>query len=338
MSDKAIEIQLMKQINNEYEERFIKLKNRIQRLKSEEEDYRKKIIYLKRREEQDKQIKDEKEKFKKELKKNKYEQDKALKNKKNNIKLKRENDIKIRNYKKNVNLSQKKKDYKNILTDKYLMKVIKEQLNTQQKNKNAYSHAKIKQEYNEYETNRMKRIIERENFQKKQHEKNIKELKDLEKEMRNTCNKLEIIEKEYLDKLNKTKMTTLKIMESNSSFNLRNKIDRNRSRLHINKSMEDLNLKGVVNDEDRGGINNRNNSLIINRKKQLNLTSKSQSNHIISNKQKTKKKGLYININYYPQTNREMKMQKNILNKYSFVNNKVKENLQVNKKMSNSKK
>ena len=184
----------------------------------------------------------------------------------------------------------------------------------------------------------MKRIIERENFQKKQHEKNIKELKDLEKEMRNTCNKLEIIEKEYLDKLNKTKMTTLKIMESNSSFNLRNKIDRNRSRLHINKSMEDLNLKGVVNDEDRGGINNRNNSLIINRKKQLNLTSKSQSNHIISNKQKTKKKGLYININYYPQTNREMKMQKNILNKYSFVNNKVKENLQVNKKMSNSKK
>ena len=69
MSDKAIEIQLMKQINNEYEERFIKLKNRIQRLKSEEEDYRKKIIYLKRREEQDKQIKDEKEKFKKELKK-----------------------------------------------------------------------------------------------------------------------------------------------------------------------------------------------------------------------------------------------------------------------------
>ena len=85
-------------------------------------------------------------------------------------------------------------------------------------------------------------------------------------------------------------MTTLKIMESNSSFNLRNKIDRNRSRLHINKSMEDLNLKGVVNDEDRGGINNRNNSLIINRKKQLNLTSKSQSNHIISNKQKTKKK------------------------------------------------
>lgn len=218
------------------------------------------------------------------------------------------------------------------------MKVIKEQLNTQQKNKNAYSHAKIKQEYNEYETNRMKRIIERENFQKKQHEKNIKELKDLEKEMRNTCNKLEIIEKEYLDKLNKTKMTTLKIMESNSSFNLRNKIDRNRSRLHINKSMEDLNLKGVVNDEDRGGINNRNNSLIINRKKQLNLTSKSQSNHIISNKQKTKKKGLYININYYPQTNREMKMQKNILNKYSFVNNKVKENLQVNKKMSNSKK
>ena len=80
-------------------------------------------------------------------------------------------------------------------------------------------------------------------------------------------------------------------MESNSSFNLRNKIDRNRSRLHINKSMEDLNLKGVVNDEDRGGINNSNNSLIINRKKQLNLTSKSQSNHIISNKQKTKKKG-----------------------------------------------
>ena len=53
------------------------------------------------------------------------------------------------------------------------MKVIKEQLNTQQKNKNTYSHAKIKQEYNEYEANRMKKKKDLENSKKMEHELNI---------------------------------------------------------------------------------------------------------------------------------------------------------------------
>ena len=41
-ASKTTEIQLMKKINKEFEEKCIKLKNRIQRLKTEEEDYKKK--------------------------------------------------------------------------------------------------------------------------------------------------------------------------------------------------------------------------------------------------------------------------------------------------------
>lgn len=41
------------------------------------------------------------------------------------------------------------------------MKIVKEQLNSQQLNKNSSSHAKIKQELNEYEANKMKRNLEK---------------------------------------------------------------------------------------------------------------------------------------------------------------------------------
>ena len=55
-------------------------------------------------------------------------------------------------------------NYQSSLNEKYLMKIIREQLNTLQLNKNTYSHAKIKQELNEYETNKMKRNLEKENL------------------------------------------------------------------------------------------------------------------------------------------------------------------------------
>ena len=44
----------MKKINREFEERCLKLKNRIQKLKTEEEDYRKRMRNHIKREEQDK--------------------------------------------------------------------------------------------------------------------------------------------------------------------------------------------------------------------------------------------------------------------------------------------
>ena len=297
----------MKKINKEFEERCIKLKNRIQRLKTEEEGYRNKLRNYRRKEEQDKLIKSEKERLKIELKNNKDEQNRELINKKSNIRLKKENDIKIRQDKRNENFSQKNKNYKNFLTDKYLMKMIKEQLITQQRNKNAYSHAKIKQEYNEYETNKMKKNKEREDLLKIEHEINIKELKDLQKEMQKTCNRLEVIEKEYIEKLNKTKYATMKIMRDNKSFNYSNNINliKNGKKLKINKSMEDMNINGIVNHKkENDNYKYRNKSLIVNKNKNLSLSSRSQKNLINGQKQKPKRKYGNISINYYPKTNR----------------------------------
>ena len=217
------------------------------------------------------------------------------------------------------------------------MKEIKETLNRQQKNKNAYSHAKIKQEYNEYETNKAKKNIEKENLLKLQHENNIKQLKDLEKEMRKTCNKLEKIEKQYIDKLNKTKYMSLKIMGDTKSFNYSNRIKNNRNKLFINKSMEDMNINGIINDnnenEDEGDYKNRNRSVIVNKNRYLSPSSKSQRNMIKFIKPKAKTKhGNYISINYYPKTNRS-KIQNKILYNNSSINNKDKENKQLKKNL-----
>ena len=91
------------------------------------------------------------------------------------------------------------------MNDKYLMKIIREQLNTQQLNMNTYSHAKIKQQLNEFETNKMKRNLEKETQIQQLHENNIIQLKRLEKKMKNTCIQLEELEKEAIESLNKTK-------------------------------------------------------------------------------------------------------------------------------------
>lgn len=330
----------MKKINKEFEERCIKLKNRIQKLKTEEEDYKKKIKYYKKREEQDQQIKNEKERLKLELQKNKEEQDKALNNKRNNIRFKKENDNQKRIDKKNSNFSQKKINYNNLLSEKQFMKVIREQLKTQQKHKNLYSHAKIKQEYNEYEANKMKKNIERDNLLRLQHEQNIKELKDLEKEMRKTCNKLEIIEKEYIDKLNKTKNMGMKIMGNNKSFNYNAKINKNRKKIFFNKSMQDININGIENNNDYaefGDYKNRNRSVLTNKNRYLSPSSKSQKNMIKNmNNSKTprnkKKFESYVSLNYYPKTNRAKNSNKIVLNNNkSIASNKEKENKQLKK-------
>ena len=117
--------------------------------------------------------------------------------------------------KKNTNLSQKKINYQTSLNDKYLMKIIREQLNTQQLNMNTYSHAKIKQQLNEFETNKMKRNLEKETQIQQLHENNIIQLKRLEKKMKNTCIQLEELEKEAIESLNKTKYMNLKIVGEN---------------------------------------------------------------------------------------------------------------------------
>ena len=86
-----------------------------------------------------------------------------------------------------------------------MMKEIREQLKNLQLNKNTCSHAKIKQEINEYETNKMKRNMIKEKLNKKMHENNIRQLKQLEEEMKNTCDQLEELERQAMERLKRTK-------------------------------------------------------------------------------------------------------------------------------------
>lgn len=235
----------MKKINKKFDEKCIKIRNRIQRLKNEEEECLKKRLNFIKKQKQGKLIREEKRKIKNEVKKYQEERIKALNSKKEIIQNQRIKDNLYRENKKNESLSQKKMNYQSSLNEKYVMKIIKEQLNTLEMNKNAYSHAKIKQEYNEYETSKVKKNLDKENQNQKMHEHHIKELRRFEDKIENTYNQLEKLEKEAIDRLKKTKYMNLRLFSedkyrSNYSEIKRNKIIHNKN---LNRSMENIKLK-----------------------------------------------------------------------------------------------
>ena len=72
------EMKLMRKINKEFDEKCIKIRNRIQRLKNEEEECIKQRINFKKKEKHDKLIREDKKKFKKEIIKIKEERNKEI--------------------------------------------------------------------------------------------------------------------------------------------------------------------------------------------------------------------------------------------------------------------
>ena len=72
----------MKKINKKFDEKCIKIRNRIQRLKNEEEECLKKRLNFNKKQKQGKLIRKEKRKIKNEVKKNQEERIKALNSKK----------------------------------------------------------------------------------------------------------------------------------------------------------------------------------------------------------------------------------------------------------------
>ena len=125
----------------------------------------------------------------------------------------------------------------------------------------------------------------------------------------------------------------MKMLENNKSFNYSSRIYKNKNKLFINKSMENIDKNNVKNNdnEDNGDYKNRNRSVIVNKNKLLSPTSKSQKNLNIFHKPKTKNK--FISINYYPKTNRAKNSNKIILasNTPSNINNKEKGNKKLKK-------
>ena len=306
-------MQLMKKINKEFDERCLKIRNRIQRIKNEEKIYEKQMINFRKKEIQDKLIKEDKKKLKIEIEKNKEERNKALNSKKKLIQSQREKDSIYRQNKKNENLSQKKLNYQTSLNDKYLMKIIKEQLNNQQMNKNTCNHAKIKQELNEFETNKMKRNLEKENQIQQMHENNIMQLKILEKEMKSTCNQLEELEREAIESLNKTKHMKLKIIGENPQMYYNGgsmKKKKSKNNKQINKSMENIKIKSMdektINKED----NNPNRSVYIKKNRNRYMSPKSKIEKENTKIKSKTKYGNSISINSFPKTNKSKSTEK----------------------------
>jgi hypothetical protein len=334
-------MKLMRKINKEFDEKCIKIRNRIQRLKNEEEECIKQRINFKKKEKHDKLIREDKKKFKKEIIKIKEERNKEIDSRKTLIKNRRIKDNINRETKKHENLSQKKLNYQSSLNEKYLMKVIREQLNTLQLNKNTYSHAKIKQELNEYETNKMKKNLEKENMNKKMHEHNIKQLKLLEEEMKITCDQLEELEKQAVDRLRRTKYMNLRLFSgdktrSNFSAKKRNKMKHNKN---INRSMENIQINGFNYDENKSLEKDEDN---YNNKSMVVSKNVSMSPHFIKKNIKIKNinkmhKGLSISA--FPKTNKESNSQKiNLkLKNSSFEKRNVKENKNKNSNLNSVK-
>ena len=203
------------------------------------------------------------------------------------------------------------------------MKIIREQLKTQELNKNTYSHAKVRQELNEYETNKMKRNLEKENQIKQFHQDNLMQLKKLEKEMKNTCNQLEELEKEAIESLNKTKhMNLRKYGESSYNYNKGGNKERKLYKKTANKSMENFNMNGIIENycEDSEEEDSKPNvSVYVKKRRCMSPTHQKKSNNLnINNKLKTQNS---VSINSFPK-----KIKAHNSQKLSTVdkNNKVK--------------
>ena len=226
--------------NKDINRKCYALRNRIEILKKEEEIYKKQLKNIKKKEQQDRIIQNDKTKIKMQLEKLRNEQNKELKEKKERIQRFK---VRIRNRleeKKNENLSKKKRKYQSAMNDKYLMKSIIEEINTQQNNRNCYQHAKVKQQFNEFETNRMKRNMIKENKETIEQENNLKVLKFLERKMMNAYNELEAIEKKYLEKIKDTKNYNLRYIENSSDFKSKYIFSKSRllSKRNLNASMD----------------------------------------------------------------------------------------------------
>ena len=208
---------------------------------------------MKKKEKLGKKVQNDKKQIKLELERTKKEiNEELLKKHENTKKLKIEVEKKLKE-KKIEYYSAKKKNYQSALSDKQIMKCIKEQIDTQENNKNLYKIAKVKQQFNEYETNKIKNNILKENQELLEHESNLRCLKLIEKKMIKTFKELEMKEKECLESLNKTKYMNIKYM-GNLKLNDNNKTII-KPHLRRNKTMNCFKKNNTINNS----INKKNN-------------------------------------------------------------------------------
>lgn len=325
---------MVRKKNKDIDDKCKALVNRIHILKKEEEIYKKQLKNIKKREKQDKIIQVQKNKMKLELEKIKNEKDKELEEKRERIQRYKMKEKTRLEEKKNENLSQKKRKYQSAMNDKYLMKCIIEQLNTQQNNKNSYKHAKIKQEINEFETNKIRQNMMKENQLQIDQDNNLRVLKLLEKRMLNTCSELETIERQCFESLNKTKKFNIRYIEKTCDskskyFYKKNRIGPIR---HLNRSMDmDFDEKKFNNSILSPSIRSQKHHDSI--KDRFNSTAFTQSSSV-SNFRTNRTKKLITNESV--KKNNKSMNEKKKQNK-SYMNIKEKDKEKENKKKLNDK-
>lgn len=228
---------------------------------------------MKKKEKQERMIQNDKVKIKIELEKIKNEQDKELLEKRERIQRYKERIKNRMEEKKNKNLTLKKRKYQSALNDKYLMKCIIKQINTQQINRNYNNHAKVKKEYNEFESHKIKRNMIKENKQKLENQNNLKLLKVIEKKMITECNELEYMEKKCLASLNKRKNYNMKYLEKSNDLQPKYYYGQNRlgNIRPLNGSMD--------NEIPNGGLKNNNSIISPSRKSQKQINIRERYNH-----------------------------------------------------------
>lgn len=352
-------------MNKEFDDRYTTLKNRIEILKREEKIYKNQLKIIKMKEQKEQRIQIDKIKLRLELNKVKEEQDKELLKRKERAYRIKERTKNNMEQKKKESLSKKKIKYQSALNDKYLIKCIIEQMNDQQTNRKCYQHEKVRQYYNEYETNKIKKNLIKENKQRLDYENNMKALIEKERNIKRKYEELESEEKLYLEKLNETKASNLRYMENTTteyaskySYGYLRKIHRR----NLNRSME---LESLSRDKKTGesksvlscsvkNINNLKNMKNKNDKKDNATAHTQRSSSNIYKTSNTGKNKLNIKINHNSAIKRRNQVlfldnkkisktfvkkdntiEKNIKNKTN--NNLKKQNINNNKKRNDNK-
>ena len=229
---KSDQIKYAKKKNKEFDDRYMKLKSRINILQKEDAIYKQKLLNLQKRQFYDQLIQKDKIRLKIELEHTKKLKEKELQKRKEKIKSMNIRQKIIQQEKKIQNLNDKKMKYNQALNDKFIRKYIIEQMNDQQSNKNNTIHAKIKQQFNESQTIKVKRYRIKQNLLQKKNDDSLSSLLKQEKKKKNMCDKLMQIEKKCLDELNKTKYMSIYLMEESKKRGLHNR--------EKNKSMSDI--------------------------------------------------------------------------------------------------
>ena len=227
-STKYDQIKYVKKKNKEFDDRYMKLKSRIQILQKEDAIYKRKLLNLQKRKLYDQMIQKDKMRLKDELQRTKRQNDKELQKKREKIKNMNMRQKIIQQEKKIQNINNKKMKYNQALNDKFIRKYIIEQINDQQSNKNNYIHAKVKQQLNESQTIRVKRNRIKQNLFQKRTDDSLLLLLKKEKKMKTMCDKLKQVEKKCLEELNKTKSMSIIFMEESKQKSLPDK-DKNKS-------------------------------------------------------------------------------------------------------------